>query len=127
MTVGAPCKYAPEWMLPKIIEVMSDGGSKMEVAAALGITRETLYKWFADPKKPEFTDTIRHGEVLSQMWWEKAGKQGLWGNKESSFNASVWIFTMKNRFKDDWRDKQETEHTGSVAIQWPLGKSALDV
>jgi hypothetical protein len=34
--------------------------------------------------------------------------------KKTSLNSAAWIFNMKNRFKDDWKDKHETELSGNV-------------
>lgn len=45
--------------------------------------------------------------------WEKIGLFGAKGEIEG-FNAASWIFNMKNRFREDWRDKQETDHSGLI-------------
>ena len=48
------------------------------------------------------------------------GRKASFGNLEG-FNATAWIFNMKNRFgkMDDfderWSDKQEVEHSGSIS------------
>jgi len=100
MAVGRPSEYRPEWMLSKVIDIMSEGASKVEVAAELGITKETLYQWVQ--KYPEFSDSIKKGEQLCEAWWEKNGRKCLHDQK---FNASLWYMNMKNRFK--WSDRQE--------------------
>jgi transposase-like protein len=100
MAIGRPSEYKPEWMLNKAIDLMSEGASKVEVAAELGITRETLYDWMK--KHPEFSDTIKKGEQLCEAWWEKHGRRSLHDQK---FNATLWYMNMKNRFK--WSDRQE--------------------
>jgi hypothetical protein len=63
----------------------------------------------------------------SRRWWEQVGKDNVVnkeemtkdseGNiivKKTSLNSAAWIFNMKNRFKDDWKDKHETELSGNV-------------
>jgi hypothetical protein len=30
---------------------------------------------------------------------------------KTSLNSTVWIFNMKNRFKDEWKDRHEIETT----------------
>jgi hypothetical protein len=33
---------------------------------------------------------------------------------KKSLNSAVYIFNMKNRFKDEWKDKHENELSGNV-------------
>lgn len=109
---GRKSIYDPA-MCAKVVEIMAGGASIVEVAAELRIGRRTLYHWIDEKDeanyKPEFADAIDEGVELCQAWWEKTGRTGLFLEK---FNATVWIYNMKNRFKDDWRDKSEHEHTG---------------
>jgi hypothetical protein len=46
--------------------------------------------------------------TFSQAWWEDQGESGLREGKD--FNATVFIFVMKNRFHEDYKDKHEIEH-----------------
>lgn len=110
MTAGRPTKYEP-WMLEKIEVLMSAGASKVEVAAELGINRDTLNEWCKS--NPEFSGAIKKGEYLSQGWWERQGRMSL---KDREFNATLWIMNVKNRFREDWSDKTEVNHTGAVEI-----------
>lgn len=100
-------------MCEKAIEIMAEGASLTEVAAGLGIGRRTLFRWIDEKDeahyKPEFATAIEDGTALCQAWWEKTGRLGMFMDK---FNATIWIYNMKNRFRDDWRDKTEHEHTG---------------
>jgi hypothetical protein len=60
----------------------------------------------------------------SRLWWESIGKENILNQEttvkdsegnfqtvKTSLNAAAWIFNMKNRFKEEWRDKQEIETT----------------
>lgn len=109
MERGRPSKYKPE-MIDTVIGLMSEGASKYEVAAEIGIHYDTLTQW-QNPESPQyikdFSDAIKKGESLSRAWWERNGRKNL-ENKE--FNYTGWYMNMKNRFK--WADKQEVEHTG---------------
>lgn len=96
---GRPTKYDPARMTTVIIKLMKNGASKTEVAAELGINRDTLYDWC--DKFSDFSDTIKRGETLSQAWWERAGRTNL-TNKEFSYTG--WYMNMKNRFSRS--DKQ---------------------
>ena len=102
--IGRPSKYKPE-MCTQVIKLMKEGASKTEVAAELGINKDTLYEW--EKAHTEFSDTIKRGVQLSQAWWEKKGRTNL---ENKNFNYVGWYMNMKNRFA--WKDKQETQHTG---------------
>ena len=42
---------------------------------------------------------------------------------KTSLNSAAWIFNMKNRFKDEWKDRHEndnTMHIGTVIMPTPL-------
>jgi hypothetical protein len=105
MPAGRPTKYDTSWMLDKITEVMAEGASKAEVCAELDISFETLNQWKKDPEKFEFSEALKKGELLSQMWWERKGRKNL---ENKDFNYTGWYMNMKNRF--NWADKHE--HTG---------------
>jgi hypothetical protein len=112
---GRPTKYDPSWMLDTIIEAGRHGATKEKMAAMIGISRETLYKWAEE--NAEFSDTLKEAELLSQVWWENAGQLAAIGNVEG-FNSTAWIFAMKNRFPDRYRDVKVTElnNTGAPLI-----------
>jgi hypothetical protein len=108
--VGRPTKYKPE-MCDQVIEMMAEGASKTEVAACLGINRETLNRW--SKEIDEFSNAVKNGELLSQAWWEKEGRVSL---RDKDFNATLWYMNMKNRH--GWTDKVEKKQTGSIKISW---------
>lgn len=103
---GRPTKYDPSFC-EKVIEFMRQGDSKEAVAGRLEIAKDTLYRWAKEHE--EFSDAIKRGETLSQVFWEDMGKDMVLSGQGS---ASSWIFNMKNRFS--WRDKSETEITGAA-------------
>jgi len=103
-TRGRPTKYDPK-MLPKIERLARGGASKSEMAVAIGISRETWYEWAAT--RSDFADAVKRAEALSQAWWEKKGREATF--KSKGFSAISYIFQMKNRFPDDWRDRQQVQ------------------
>jgi len=98
MVIGRPTKYNQSFC-DVVIRLMKKGHSKLFVAGKLGISRDTLYEWCR--KYPEFSDTIKAGEMMSYAYWEDLGMRGMMG-KVKGFRPSLWIFTMKARF--GWRD-----------------------
>lgn len=109
--MARPTKYTED-MGPRAVALMSEGASKVEVCAELDID----YHTFQDYQElyPEFLQSVKTGELLSQAWWEKHGRTCL---RDKEFNPTLWYMNMKNRF--GWADKQETktEHSGEVKIE----------
>jgi DNA-binding XRE family transcriptional regulator len=78
---------------------MSTGLSYEAFAAEIGVTRRTLYNWEAE--YPVFAAAKKEAFDKCLNFWEKLGMSGILG-KIKNFQASVYIFNMKNRF--GWRD-----------------------
>lgn len=103
-----PTKYSQE-MVEKLEAFGLSGEGVLEACLELGISKQTFYEW--GRKYPEFSDAIKQFKLHSQVWWEKAGRDGAVG-KIPSFNATSYIFNMKNRFPEDWGENQKIELTG---------------
>jgi len=95
--MGRPTIYTTDFN-STILELMAQGASKVEVAATIGISRDTLYRWTKE--YDEFSDTIKEGELLSEAWWQRKGRENI---ENKGFNSTLWYMNMKNRF--GWRDK----------------------
>ena len=142
---GRPLKILQIWndkIKQKVLQLYKEGASDIEIVVLLEINRDTFYDWlkkdgndFKEYEKEyesldevervfkDFSYTIKTGKVLSQCWWEKHGRFQL---ENKDFNNTLWFMNMKNRFSKDWRDKQETEHTGDFNINYlreRLGKA----
>lgn len=114
-TRGRPTKYNPE-MCARVIECGKNGMTLAEMAADLGISRVTLADW--QTKHPDFSCAIKEGLDLAQAWWESQGRVATFGGCEG-FNATSYIFQMKNRFRADWADRQAVDHTSSDGSMTP--------
>lgn len=110
--MARPTKYDPA-LCETVLSVGESGGTLAAMAEACDIHRETLNEWLKI--HPEFSDAVKRGLQKAQVLWEEKGMKGAFGELDG-FNATGFIFNMKNRFKDDWRDKVETEHSGNLAI-----------
>lgn len=112
---GRPTKYKPEFC-DIVIAVGEEGGTLIEMAEACDVHRETIRDWAK--VHPEFSDAIKRSEQKAQVWWVRLGKAATIGGVEG-FNPTSYIFNMKNRFRDDWRDKHEVDNTSSDGSMTP--------
>lgn len=76
--------------------------TKAGLCFSLGISRETLYRY---EKDADFRDTLKHYYQLFE---------DMWAQRLSSANATGTIFYMKNAFKDDYKDRYDSDHTGRI-------------
>jgi hypothetical protein len=118
--VGRPTKYTPD-MGQRVIELMAQGWSKEEVCynvedGGLGISYQSFLTY--QQEHPEFLEAVKEGDRASAAWWAKTGRSAAVGGIKD-FNATAWIFNMKNRF--GWADKTEskTDHTSSDGSMSP--------
>lgn len=110
---GRPTKYDPA-MCETVIELGAKGASRAEIAMELGIHWDTFHEW--QKQHPAFSDAIKRAMQLAQGWWEKKGREATFASE--GFNATSYIFQMKNRFRDEWSDRVVNENTGTVKIEW---------
>ena len=115
MPAGRPTKYKPEFC-DLVIKVGEEGGTLAAMAEACDVDRSTINDWI--DVHPEFSRAIKRGLQKAQVLWEKQGMLATFGGVDG-FNATSYIFNMKNRFKEDWRDKVEQDHTSSDGSMTP--------
>ncbi len=127
MVMGRPTKYLAEHC-DTLIALMKKGGSKAEVCAKLEITPQTFLNW--QDSHTDFFEAVKFGSFLSKSWWEKKGREGVFGGTKG-FSATGYSFQMKNRFgKEDefgekWSDKQEQIHSGLIEFH-ELSEEEID-
>lgn len=111
-------KYKPEFC--KIAaDVLANGESLAAVCAELDISRTTLYFW--RDNNPEFKDSIDRGLQRAQRIWEAMGRNGVEGIYEK-FGSSAYIFTMKNRFREDYAEEKETKSVSDTLVEKLIDK-----
>jgi hypothetical protein len=116
-------KYSPD-MCGQVIELMSQGQTKTEVGAALGVHPQTFRRW-ADPQgkyyQPEFAEAMKRAKTASFAWWVKKGRDNLMGGKD--FNTPLFGLYMANMF--GWRSaskkRNEEIEEGLEDIKRALG------
>ena len=108
MPAGRPSKYNPA-MCETAIESGKIGKTLVGMADDLDIDRGTLNEWMKI--HPEFSSAVKEGLRRSQAWWEEQGRLATFGGVDG-FNATSYIFQMKNRFRAEWNDTVKSEHSG---------------
>lgn len=103
--VGRPTKYDPA-MCETVIASGSEGASKAQMARDLGIDRDTLNEW--TKLHSEFSVAVKKAVELSLAWWEDRGREGMMMGQR--FNATAFIFQVKNRFNSDYADTNTHKH-----------------
>src|SRR5690348_12135752 len=107
-------KYKSDFCVD-VVKYGQEGLSKTQIASKLGISYTTLHSWEKDPNKLEFKNSMDLATTCAEAYWEVIGLQGTKGVLPK-FNATSWIFTMKNRFRERWRDvdTQKIELSNSI-------------
>ena len=118
--MARPTKYTDD-MPDKLSAFGTKGEGVVEACQMLGIVKDTFYHW--DKSHPEFSDAIKMFRQNSQVWWERAGRVGTMG-KSPGFNATSYIYNMKNRFSDDWKDRKEHNHISTDRSMSPIPSDA---
>ena len=110
---GRPTDFRPEYG-ELILEQMATGLSLAAAAADLGIHRQRVYDWEAksaagtlNSDDGTFADTIKLAKSKRQLFLERRLLA-----EEAGPRVTSTIFALKNAAGEDWRDKQEHEHSG---------------
>ena len=123
--MGRPKKPFDENYCNLIIEHCAKGYSIESFAGKIGISKDTLYSWFKEYE--HFSDAKKEAIEASRLHWETLGIEHCLNKTvieefkdengkpvkkmtvTTSLNTGVWVFNMKNRFRDEWKDKHEVE------------------
>ena len=84
-----------------------DGLTNEQIAHNIGISRETLNVW--TKKYSDISDALKKSKDVVDRQVENALFK-----KACEGDTTAMIFWLKNRRPDDWRDKRETQLSGSV-------------
>jgi hypothetical protein len=114
MPAGRPTDYKSEYG-HEILKLMTTGLSLAASAAELGVHRQRVYEWVE--RYPEFADTISLAKGKRQLFLERR----LLSADQGPVVTST-IFALKNAAGEDWRDRQEVEHSGSIDVALALSE-----
>lgn len=106
--MGRPTKYKPEYC-QQLVTFMAGGPGFEAFAGEIGVNIDTLHEWVK--QHGDFSEAKKEAFGKNRLFWERISIGGMTG-LIPNFNATVWVFSMKNRF--GWRDKQDI--VASVSI-----------
>lgn len=119
MAGGRPTKYEDSY--PEMLIAHMETGLSFEAFAGLiRVSKASIYKWAAEI--PAFSEARSIGQALATLYWEKVARDGMYNEViktddgmtvTRSVNASILIFTLKNRL--GWRDRTDAEVTLGVS------------
>lgn len=133
---GRPTSYKDEFaeQAKKICEL---GATDQEIADFFNVDVRTIYRWKHD--HDEFCQALKAGKDIADERVERSLYQKAIGYEQDEvkifmpsgaeepvyapFRAKIApdttaaIFWLKNRRSQDWRDKQDVEHSGGVSVQ----------
>lgn len=109
--VGRPSKYDPAFC-DDIVAFCQDGSSISSYAASLGVSRSTITEWAS--VDPEFSLAVKAAKTAVAAWYDKAARNTA---VNGGGNATLCIFGLKNFDEEDFRDKQDIEHSGNLTVQ----------
>lgn len=140
--MARPTKYNPDTHPEQAGKLCALGATDDEIADFFGVNRATIYRWKS--QHAEFCDAIKMGKEPADDRVERGLYQRAIGYSHEDVDIRVIdgavtmtpimkhyppdtaaaIFWLKNRRKEDWRDKQEVEHDVSDALTDFLGQVA---
>jgi hypothetical protein len=130
---GRPSNYAPE-LCGQVTDLCKLGATDVEMAEFFDISRQTFDTW--KKKHPDFLAAIKAGKIIADMQVANSLFKRATGYEQTvtkivgkgdaaravevteivPADPASCMFWMKNRRKNEWRDKQEIEHKGALDV-----------
>lgn len=132
--MGRPTDYKPEYV-EQVAKLCALGATDDEMAEFFGVHRATFYRWKLE--HTDFCDAIKSAKHIADERVERSLYQKATGynyteeqahkikrgaheetleivevRRHAPADTVAAIFWLKNRRKDEWRDKHDHEHTG---------------
>jgi transposase-like protein len=130
--LGRPSNYDPNYV-SEVLKMAERGATDVEIADAFDVTVRTLYRWKAEHE--DFKQALKIAKDVADERVERSLYQRALGFEHDTvkifYNAKTGevkqvkyrekvapdtvacIFWLKNRKRAEWRDRTDTEHTGS--------------
>lgn len=137
---GRPTAYKPEYV-EQALKLCRIGLTDVELADFFEVSVQTLHTWRS--QHADFLEATKLGKdeaddrVVKSLYHRAIGykhdAQKIFNDQGSPLvvdyveqyppDTAAAIFWLKNRRRDEWKDRHEVEHTGEVAIGDRLKKA----
>lgn len=137
---GRPTEYKEEYS-ERVYKLCLLGAIDKDIADFFDVVEQTINGW--KKKHPEFLESIRKGKAeadanVAKSLYERAMGYDHEDTHVSNYQGAITltklrkryppdtaaaIFWLKNRKSDDWRDKQEVEHSGEIGLSERLARA----
>ena len=107
---GRPTSYQPEFK-EQVIDVMARGYSLGALAGTVGVSRVTINNWI--DRYPDFFEACARAKAISQLHWETRFIDAI---DRQLPTCQAIIFALCNVGREDWKNRQEIEHTGEIKL-----------
>lgn len=94
------------------------GHSFESFAGVVGVSFDTLYNWGNTHRG--FLEAKKKGKAAGLLTLEKMAFEGMSG-RLPGWNATTWIFYMKNRYSQYYSDRQQIEISTKPTIIEKIG------
>ena len=108
MPAGRPSKYQPAYC-NEVVSFCEQGYSLTAFAGEIGVDRASITRWCEEHE--EFRTAVNRAKAKRAAHWEKLALQVAQSGGTGA-QATLIVFGLKNHAPDEFRDKQEHEHTG---------------
>jgi len=105
---GRPEKFRNEY-IKQVFSLCLLGATDKDLATFFEVNEDTINEW--KKTKPEFSESLKRGKTLADAKVANALYRKAIGKKGQPGDTTAMIFWLKNRQRDNWRDKQEIDHT----------------
>lgn len=108
MAGGRPSKYE-ERFCDEVIDFMAQGYSLTAFAGHIRVARSTINEWMGE--HPQFSEAVNIAQAARTAVLE----EGLL-SADIGPRVTARIFALKNAAPEEWKDKREHSHEGSLAL-----------
>jgi transposase len=117
---GRPTKYRDEYP-EEVVAYCAQGFSLTAFAGSIGVDRASINRWMDEHE--EFCVAVNRAKSARAEWWEQQLLKQV-QNGGTGGQATLTIFGLKNHAPEDFRDKTETEHSGTIGLEQMVTEAA---
>ena len=101
----------PENWQEMLLAIGDEGGTQIHMHHAMKFNRSTIERLIEE--EPEFKSVWEEALRRSEVWWVNKAMEAFIEGKSKMFNQHLWAFIMKNRFNDNWKERNEVDVTSN--------------